>query len=481
MALDCGSNITGLASNTVQGFFIMNIITFTFLLLCLVPFRVQLVTGCDKLHKLHTFKFFTGVFTKIHCIWDSIIGLYRVAHLCRKLYAPVRKSTRNNQELNKRPIQTAPPMDEYTTGFQIRLTLVLDANSPLLAPLMTEESTSKAVLQPPKLPKPTEDKGSDSETPVSQVTQLLGTTPRENHQLQHKNTPDDISDILGTRVYQGYVETPVQTLDGIVVNQLKRFLPLVEEAKCLAKEIRIKKLNEQWSGIPHEQLLNQSTPAMPLMATGATVPRLYSHVAHLVDKERVKYPNHLKVQNRSKPEVEVNLKENLMNKDRTHLKPKRQMKLIHMIALTIITTMILILPQVRVKAADPLMVKVGTDNLEVSHKETEAKDLNIVNVNFRTIDFREAHFNRTILNTAIIANPTFREIKQIATEAEAMAGVLSNLEDAVEAEPIIRVAMERINISITRMTHRQNSMAHLVVYTAVLIIPLSTVTRENMT
>ena len=90
------------------------------------------------------------------------------------------------------------------------------------------------------------------------MTLLLGTTPRENHQLQHKNTPDDISDILGTRVYQGYVETPIQTLDGIVVNQPKRFLPLAEEAKHLAEEIRIEKLNEQWSGIPCEQLLNQS-------------------------------------------------------------------------------------------------------------------------------------------------------------------------------------------------------------------------------
>ena len=152
-----------------------------------------------------------------------------------------------------------------------------------------------------------------------------------------------------------------------------------------------------------------------------------------------------------------------------------------MIALTIITTMILTLPQVRVEATDLLMVKAATNNLEVSHNETEAKDLNIVSINFRTIDFREAHFNRIVLNLATIANPTFIEIKQIATEAEAMAGVLSNLKDAVVAEPIIRVAMECINISITCMTHRQNSMAHLVVYVAVLIIPLSTVTRENIT
>ena len=83
----------------------------------------------------------------------------------------MQKSTKNNQEQNQRPIQTAPPTDEYTTGFQIRLTLVLDNYSPLLAPLMTEESTLKAVSQPPK---PAEDKASDSETPIQQVTLLLG-------------------------------------------------------------------------------------------------------------------------------------------------------------------------------------------------------------------------------------------------------------------------------------------------------------------
>ena len=195
---------------------------------------------------------------KIHCVWESIVGLYRVARLCRQLYAPMQKSTRNNDELNQRPIQIAPPTDEYTTGFQTILTLVVDDYSPLLAPLMTEESTPKAVSQPPNPPKPTEDKASDSETPIWQVTPLLGTTPRENLRLQHRNSPDDIPDVLGTHMYQGYAETPLQTLDGIIINQPKRFLPLVEEAKHLTEEIRIKKLNEHWSGILHEQLLNQS-------------------------------------------------------------------------------------------------------------------------------------------------------------------------------------------------------------------------------
>ena len=67
-----------------------------------------------------------------------------------------------------------------------------------------------------------------------------------------------ILDILGTRVHQGYIETPLQTLDNIIVYQPKWFLPFVEEAKCIVEEIRIEKINEQWAGIPHEQLLNQS-------------------------------------------------------------------------------------------------------------------------------------------------------------------------------------------------------------------------------
>ena len=109
-----------------------------------------------------------------------------------------------------------------------------------------------------KQPESTADRTSEGETPVSQVTLLLGTTPSKNSQIQHHNTPDDISDILGTRVYQGYVETPLQTLDGIIVNQPKQFLPLAEEAKHIAEEIRIEKISEQWAGIPREQLLNQS-------------------------------------------------------------------------------------------------------------------------------------------------------------------------------------------------------------------------------
>ena len=143
-------------------------------------------------------------------------------------------------------------------------------------------------------------------------------------------------------------------------------------------------------------------------------------------------------------------------------------------------TIIIIMPQVRVKATDLSIVKVATDNLEGSHNETEAKDLSIVNVSFKIIDIRKVHHNKTILNMVIIVHPIFREIKQIATEAEAMARDLSILEDMIMVGPIIRIAMEHISISITCMTHNQNNMAHPAVYVADLIILLSIVTRENM-
>ena len=137
------------------------------------------------------------------------------------------------------------------------------------------------------------------------------------------------------------------------------------------------------------------------------------------------------------------------------------------------------MPQVRVEATDLLRVKAVTDNLEVSHNETEAKDLNTVNISSRTTDIREAHPSKTVLNTAITANPIFREIKEIIIEA-IVAMVLSILGDVVVVGPTIRVAMEHTSISITCMTNSQNNMAHPAVYAAVLIILLSIVTRENM-
>ena len=134
------------------------------------------------------------------------------------------------------------------------------------------------------------------------------------------------------------------------------------------------------------------------------------------------------------------------------------------------------MPQARAKAADLIMVKAVTDNLEGLYNETEAKDLSMVNASFKVITIREEHLHRTIHNTVIATNHISREIIQISIEAEAGAMDLSNSEDTAVEGPIIRIAME--GISITHMTHNQNNMALSVVD---LIIPLSIATRENMT
>ena len=85
------------------------------------------------------------------------------------------------------------------------------------------EELAIETLSEPLMPK--EDRSLDNDTPISQVQPLLGTTHRENLQLQNRNQLEDISDVLGTTAFQGYVNTPLQTFNGIVVQQPKRFLP----------------------------------------------------------------------------------------------------------------------------------------------------------------------------------------------------------------------------------------------------------------
>ena len=55
-----------------------------------------------------------------------------------------------------------------------------------------------------------------------------------------------------------YTETPLQTLDGLYVAQLKRFLPLAKEAKKLAEEFRKEEIASQWAGLLPEKLLQES-------------------------------------------------------------------------------------------------------------------------------------------------------------------------------------------------------------------------------
>ena len=114
MASNCGHNTSGPAFTATQEFFVTYCITFIYLLLFLVPFRVQLI---DILCKLLRFEVFIIIFAKIFCIWNIILGLYQVACECGHSQAPVLKLQKEKCEQDQQPLQSAPPLkDEYLAG-----------------------------------------------------------------------------------------------------------------------------------------------------------------------------------------------------------------------------------------------------------------------------------------------------------------------------------------------------------------------------
>ena len=247
MAPDCGRNTTGLAFIATQEFLVTYCLTFVFLHF-VVPFRVHFIDISWKLLCLHIF---TGIFIKTFCIWNNIIRLYWAAHECGHFQVPMPKLQKDKRAQDQQLLQSVPPpKDEYLEDTQPRQMLVIEDNSSLLAPSSINEPECKETLVLMERPESTAEVTSAGDTLISQVTPLLGITPSENTQLQNRNTPEDIADILGTRAFQRYIDTLLQTLDGIIINQPKHFLPLTKEAKRITEEIRIEKFNEQWARIP---------------------------------------------------------------------------------------------------------------------------------------------------------------------------------------------------------------------------------------
>ena len=80
---------------------------------------------------------------------------------------------------------------------------------------------------------------------------------------------------------EGHIMTPLQTLDGIYVNQPSRFLPLAQEAKKLAKKLKEEEEASHWSGIP---LRNSLTS--PLQ-NSLTTSRLCSRLLHYTAQESI--------------------------------------------------------------------------------------------------------------------------------------------------------------------------------------------------
>ena len=196
------------------------------------------------------------------------------------------------------------------------------------------------------------------------------------------------------------------------------------------------------------------TPAMPALATGATVPGLYSHIAHSVDKEEGEIPQLFKgakpkqTRGRGKPKGKP--------QEQRHNRPKAQ---------EVDETYTYENPNnyyhnapSQSRGCTPYIGQVAADNFEGLHHEIEAKDLSIVSISFKIITIREAHHNKIVCNTVMHVSLIFRGTKQTLIEAEARAEDLNILEDTAMVGPITRITLEHISINITHMTSNRNNM-----------------------
>ena len=78
---------------------------------------------------------------------------------------------------------------------------------------------------------------SNTAAPIQLMEPVVGLTPEEQHKKEED--PDlTLIEILGLTACEGHINIPLQTLDGLYVNQPSRFLPLAQEAKKLAKKLK---------------------------------------------------------------------------------------------------------------------------------------------------------------------------------------------------------------------------------------------------
>ena len=247
MALDYSGNTKVPASEATWEFIIMYTLTFACIVLFTIPFKIHFAHILWNLCQLHIL---ISIFVQPLCIGHIILGLYRAACETGQFQAPMPKTQAKKLKPHQiQPLSVLPPPDVYLKENQARHMVTIQ-NDSLPTPSFATQSERKEIPTLSTTQETTIHANIAADTLVSQVTPLLRIMPRESTQLQNTNTQEDVKEILGTRAFQRYVDTPIQTLDGIIVNQPKCFLPLAQEARKIAEEIRIEKINEQWAGIP---------------------------------------------------------------------------------------------------------------------------------------------------------------------------------------------------------------------------------------
>ena len=74
-------------------------------------------------------------------------------------------------------------------------------------------------------------------TAIQPIEPVIGLTPEEQH--KRKEDPKlTLTELLGLTLCAAHAQTLLQTLDSLYINQPTRFLPLAQEAKKLAKQLK---------------------------------------------------------------------------------------------------------------------------------------------------------------------------------------------------------------------------------------------------
>ena len=112
--------------------------------------------------------------------------------------------------------------------------------------VQVSQSQTQVVSSIIKLPTHT-SKDQNSTLPTQIVKPVLGFMPAEIQRAEAEPKLA-VKQLLGLESCKKYVQTPIQTLDGIHVHQPHWFLPLANEAKTLAEALKKEQDILEWAG-----------------------------------------------------------------------------------------------------------------------------------------------------------------------------------------------------------------------------------------
>ena len=130
------------AHHNFDGSFVTHFIFATFLLLFMIPIRVQVVTIYNRLHFYRRFRI---LFKHFHCIFQAVVGLYWLAKECCQLQKPVCRLQKTTLRPSQQLVQTSPLLDEHVFASTTRPILICQPEeSPLLTSLISRDTSPSA-------------------------------------------------------------------------------------------------------------------------------------------------------------------------------------------------------------------------------------------------------------------------------------------------------------------------------------------------